>query len=110
LIKEAGLGGGARKAVQDAAMAAIGLGKAGGYHLLNEFVADEMAGVEEALNLQAENGAGAAFQAEHFAGRDGWNGERAGQTLRLGAFARAGRPEENDYVGRCVVQRGYLLE
>ena len=56
----------------------------------------QVAGVEVALGLQAERCAFADVLAEQVPGGDVRDAELLGQLLRLRAFARAGRSEQND--------------
>ena len=96
-VEDDRLCGVSREPIEDEALLGIILGKALLHEADHEIVGDELALVHEGLGLLAELGAILDGGTEQVARRDVRHTVFSDQTLGLGAFARTGAAEQNDF-------------
>ena len=89
------LRGGARVAVQEESVLAVGLGDAVGHHGVGDGVGDVLALVHVGLGLGAELGGAGDVGAEDVSGGDGRDVQALGDPGGLGALTRSGGTEKN---------------
>ena len=94
-----GLRDGARKAVEQEALGAVGLGDAFLDQVDDQVIADQTARFHHRLGLQAQWRAGLDSGAQHVAGRDLRNAEFLADESGLRALAGAGRAQQNQSHG-----------
>lgn len=90
-----GLRDGAWEAVEQAAVGAIRLGNALLHQADDQLVGDQLAGIHDFLQLQAQRGTGLDGGTQHVTGGDLWNTELFGDELCLSTFTGPGSSQQN---------------
>src|SRR5580698_4269647 len=86
----------AREAIEDESGLCIGLAQALPDHVQHNLVVDESAGIHSLFHFVTQLGVLLARDTQQISSGDLGDAETLDETLRLGALAGAGRPQEND--------------